>query len=68
MDILQPAVTLAEEGFPVSPVVAHLWSRALSSAFTSKKNPHRTDFLLDGRAPHAGEIMKMPRLAETFKV
>ena len=68
MDILQPAITLAKEGFPVSPVVAHLWSGAWSGAFTSKKNPHGTDFLLDGRAPHAGEIMKMPRLAETFKV
>ena len=67
-EILEPAITLAEEGFPVSPITAHVWSEGVTSFFAHKKNPDKDAFLINGRAPHAGEVMKMPHLAETFKV
>ena len=66
--ILQPAITLAEEGCPISPITAHLWSQGSTSFFEHKTNPDRGQFLINGRAPEAGEVMKMPHLAETFKV
>jgi len=68
MEILQPAIELAEQGFPVAPVAAHLWGRG-SWTLTLPGNNHGKDMLLDGtRAPKAGEIMKLPLLAKTFKV
>ena len=67
LEILQPAIELAEHGFPVAPVAAHLWGRR-SWTLTQPGNAHGTDMLLNGRAPKAGEIMRMPLLAKTFKV
>jgi gamma-glutamyltranspeptidase/glutathione hydrolase len=67
-EILQPAIMLAEEGFPVSSVTAHVWSQGITPFFAHKKNPDKDDFLTNGQAPCAGDVMKMPHLAETFKV
>ena len=68
LDILKPAIELAEGGFPVGPVVSVQWKRGLSQIMRDG-NPHGRDMLYDGtRAPHPGEIMRMPHLADTFKV
>ncbi|XP_028406651.1 uncharacterized protein LOC114529104 [Dendronephthya gigantea] len=66
-EILQPAITLAEEGFPVSPITAEFWSQGVQSFFAHKKNPDSSSFLINGRSPSAGEVMKIPHLANTFK-
>ena len=66
-EILGPAVQLAEEGFPVAPVTAQLWERG-SQALQAPSNTHGRDLLLGGRAPRAGEIMRMPHLASTLRV
>ena len=66
-EILQPAIELAEKGFPVAPITAHHWEKGLPDLY-SPGNTHGQDLLLGGRAPRAGEIMKMPQLAKTFKV
>ena len=63
-DILEPAITLAEEGFPVAPLTSIYWDRESSDL----DNKHGGDMLLEGRAPKAGEIMRMPHLANTFRV
>jgi len=68
-ELLQPAIRLAREGFPVSPVVAHQWQSALNEFA-----PHRdavleawfATFLIDGRAPRAGELFRNPAQAETL--
>lgn len=66
-DVLQPAITLAEEGFPVHPVVAHHWGKG-AHLLQAESNEHGGDMLMpDGQAPKAGEIMHMPKLAKTFK-
>ncbi|OQR89996.1 gamma-glutamyltranspeptidase [Achlya hypogyna] len=63
-DILQPAIDLAREGFPVAPVTAYLWDKA---AFQLTRWPHPEDLLIDGRAPRTGEIFKNPNLAASLE-
>ncbi|KAK2612258.1 hypothetical protein QQS21_001684 [Conoideocrella luteorostrata] len=70
--ILDPAIALGEKGFPVSEVAAHSWRvsesriRAASPNFAEmlKNDPNAENGV---RAPKAGEIMKNPTLAKTFR-
>ena len=68
-DLLQPAIELARDGFPVSPVVAHQWQTALDE-YTPERQPELeswfSTFLIDGRAPQAGELFRNPAQAETL--
>lgn len=66
-EILQPAIDLAESGFPVAPVAAFLWNKG-SADLLRPGNSHGVDLLLNGKPPRAGEIIKMPHLAKTFRV
>ena len=65
--ILQPAIDLAEQGFPVHPMAAQLWE-ADSACLSDACNKHGKDMLFKGTSPRAGDVMKMPLLAKTFKV
>src|SRR5215470_4119202 len=57
---LAPAIRFAEEGAPVSPRVALDWEHA---AERLRNNPGTArHFLLNGRAPAAGDRMKFPAL------
>ncbi|KAH9812790.1 nucleophile aminohydrolase [Melampsora americana] len=65
-EILQPAIRLADEGFPVSEIVSVEWQRSESLLKAASPNGH--EMLLDGqRAPRTGEIMTNKTLAKTFK-
>lgn len=62
--VLQPAIELAEEGFPVAPVTAYHWG----ATSMELKGPGKAAFLTpDGDAPRAGEIQKNPDLGRTFR-
>lgn len=64
--LFEPAIHLAEEGFPVSPVIAGYW-RA-SEARLRETEAAAATFLLDSRnAPREGELFRNPRLAATLK-
>ena len=66
--ILNPAIELAECGFPVGPVASHHWDRCLDQ-LVRPGNSHCKDLLYQGeRAPVTGEIMQTPHLANTLKV
>ena len=65
-EILQPAIDLAEQGFPVHPVAAYAWNTE-SSCLIDPVNKHGCDMLLNGGAPKAGDVMKIPLLAKTFQ-
>ena len=60
---LDPAVEYATEGFPVSEVIADMWTVA-ETLFTEADA--REEYLLDGRSPDAGEVMTLPNLGETL--
>ncbi|KAJ3097912.1 hypothetical protein HDU96_000206, partial [Phlyctochytrium bullatum] len=64
-EILAPAIKIAEEGFPITPLTGYFWKRAEN---TLKNAPNGKEMLKNGeRAPQVGEIMKMPNLAKTFR-
>ena len=62
--VFAPAIHYAQEGFPVSPIIAEVWEE-LTSVLLNKAA--RDTYLKDGRAPRAGEIMKNPDLAGTLE-
>ena len=66
-EALAPAVELAENGFPVSPIIASQWG---GTASILREDPGaRATYLLEGdRAPEAGEWFRNPDLAETFRI
>lgn len=64
--ILDPAIRLAEGGFPVQETVAQSWQKSGQSL--KRTSPNGSEMLLsNGKAPKAGQIMQMPNLATTFK-
>ena len=64
-EILAPAIYYAENGFPVSEVIARSWKR---SEDLHKQHPNATKtFLIDGRAPKSGEIFRNPDLGASLR-
>jgi gamma-glutamyltranspeptidase/glutathione hydrolase len=62
-DILQPAITYAREGFPVTEVIAS----ALKQAESLKEYPNIKEvYMPAGRPPSKGEVFKNPLLANTL--
>jgi gamma-glutamyltranspeptidase/glutathione hydrolase len=65
-EVLAPAIRYAEEGFPVSPVIAGNWA---SSVNRFKDKPGFAEvFLPGGRAPKEGERFRNPALAKTLRL
>ncbi|MGE3274852.1 MAG: gamma-glutamyltransferase [Vicinamibacterales bacterium] len=62
---LQPAIRYAREGFPVAEIVAGEWKGA-ERVLREDPAAART-FLIDGRAPEAGEIFANPALAASLE-
>ena len=70
--VLAPAIRYAEEGFPVSPLVAEYWRLNLAAFERSKQageladyDNARATYLVAGQPHKAGEIFKNPDLART---
>lgn len=64
-DILQPAIEYAENGFPVTELIAYYLGRSVP--FLSKYDGFAEVFAPNGKAPKKGEVFKNPALANTFK-
>ena len=62
-EVLQPAIDYANEGFPVSELIAYYWNR---SAFLANYPGFAETFLIDGKAPQKGEVFRNPKLANTL--
>ena len=65
-DLIEPAATLAGEGFPVTEVIAGYWKGGEAGL---KEFPTSAAALLtaDGRAPRAGEVWRNPALAASLR-
>ena len=63
--VLEPAITYAREGFPLSELIAYYWKHG-GRALKDQPNFSRT-FLPGGRAPRKGEIFRNPDLAATLE-
>lgn len=66
-DILAPTIAYAEQGFPVSELIAYYWALSVP-----KLSPQPGDFVgtftSNGKAPAKGDIFKNPALANTLKL
>ncbi len=62
--VLAPAIHLAEQGFPVSPITAYFWGRSIERL---RKAPGGMEMTIAGEAPRAGEIFRNPGLARTLR-
>ncbi len=64
---LAPAISYAEDGFPVTPIIAQGW--AAEAAKLVRDEGARATFLVDGtRAPRAGEWFSNHDLARSFRL
>ncbi|KAI9915424.1 hypothetical protein PsorP6_007834 [Peronosclerospora sorghi] len=64
-EILAPAIELAREGFPVSPLTATSWEQGKSQLL---KGSHASELLTaQGEAPKVGEIFRNENLAQCFE-
>ncbi|MEO9650054.1 MAG: gamma-glutamyltransferase family protein [Roseobacter sp.] len=64
--LFEPAIGYAENGFPVSPIIATLWQRAASQL--SDQPGFAETFLPGGRAPVAGEYFSSLGHARTLRL
>lgn len=65
-EILAPAIYYADNGFPVSEIIGGDWA-FLVKKLSQHPNTAGT-FLIDGRAPRAGEIFKNRDLAKSLRL
>jgi gamma-glutamyltranspeptidase/glutathione hydrolase len=62
--VVAPAADLAAGGYPVAPITAGLWQAAAGQLLAAR---HGAELLTQGRAPRAGEVMRIPTLAASLR-
>ena len=64
-EILKPSIGYAEQGFPVSEIIAGYWKSGEKN-FENWPDSQKT-YLPNGKAPKTGEIFKNPFLAKSYR-
>jgi gamma-glutamyltranspeptidase/glutathione hydrolase len=64
--LLEPSIRYAEEGFPVTEVIAGYW-RGAERKRDIDPDAAKT-YLINGRAPRAGEVFKNAYLAQSYRL
>jgi gamma-glutamyltranspeptidase / glutathione hydrolase len=64
--LLKPAIYYADEGFPVSELIAGSW-KASTKTLSAHPNAKET-YLPEGRAPKAGQVFQNPDLARSLRL
>jgi gamma-glutamyltranspeptidase/glutathione hydrolase len=63
---LAPAIRYARDGYAVSEIIAHQWK---AEEDTLRRDPSAAaTFLIDGRAPRTGDIVRNPNLATSLEL
>ncbi|MFH5832622.1 gamma-glutamyltransferase [Halalkalibaculum sp. DA384] len=65
--ILQPAIEYAEEGFPVSELIAFYWDIG-ARIHRDRPGGFREEMTINGRGPEKGEIVRRPTLANMLSI
>src|SRR5207249_2370532 len=64
--LLEPAIRYANEGFPVSEIIAGQWRR--QEFFLRQTSEAAQTYLIDGRAPTHGQVFRNAGLARSLKL
>lgn len=64
--VLDPAISLAQNGFPVAPLTAYFWERGAKNQLKTALNGN--EFLINGYAPAAGQMFRNVGLAKTLSL
>ena len=64
-DVLAPAIELAEDGFPVTPIIHRGWKS--QEELLRAKGPAGGDLLIGDRAPLVGEVWRNPPIAQVMR-
>lgn len=64
-EVLEDAIFYAEEGFPVTEVIAGEWQE-VEALLRSSQSASKT-YLIDGKAPRAGQRFRNVELAKTYR-
>ena len=63
-EVLKPAINYAREGYPVSDIISHQWQNGMKKL---SRHPSGNELTLNGRAPNAGEVVRLPELAGSLQ-
>ena len=72
--LFEPAIYYAEQGYPVSPVVARFWQEGIDALTPYKNNPAIAPWFAtfdvhgNGVAPQTGELVTLPDHAKTLRI
>ena len=74
-EVLAPAISYAEDGFPLTETIAYYWDRNMrildqrfeNGGFEEFANAQATYLTEDGDAPREGEVFRNPDLANTYR-
>lgn len=71
--VLASTIQYAEEGFPLTPVIAYYWGRNFQrfpgyGALIEEFDNARATYLIDGEVPQSGQLFRNPDLARTLKL
>lgn len=64
--VLAPAIAYAEQGFPVSELIAYYWNASVPK-LSSQPGDFKGTFTINGQGPKTGDLFKNPALATTYK-
>lgn len=68
-EILQPAIKLAEEGFPVSEIASHMWRGCTKKLIRQNVDVKENPYVINGeRGPNEGEFVKNIPISNCLKL